>query len=689
MQRGLIVLKLCLTALALKSLDKRALQKSHEKSQLEKWEDKFLNRDPSFDQTASLVNLISKVALDELSGCSATILYDKFTETSSDLLLEKLFRTFPIPYLHGQITDKYHMKVPKLQTSQDTCTGYILFLKDVMRSKDVVGPQTNNKVVLVSRSSQWRVYEFLASEQSQSFMNLLVIAKSEKIVSSSIARLICLALHLKFGTALAIYAPNGGKSAVYPSVIANVPKLGFRSAESVTSVITQNGANLGIGGLYITDTRLKATDMSHIHSQDCAAFISLASTALPRYRAIMGPFHWTVWLSLTLVYLFAIFPLAFSDKHTLRHLLDKPEEVENMFWYVFGTFTNAFSFFGKDSWSKTDKFATRLLIGFYWIFTIIVTACYTGSIIAFVTLPVFPATVDTPEQLVRGKYTVGTLDKGGWQYWFENSTDPITQKLLTRIDFVPDIESGLKNTTKAFFWPYAFLGSRAQLDYIVRTNFTTMNKRSLLHISSECFVPFGVSIIYNKNALYSKIIDQGVLQAVQSGIVDKIKNDVEWETMRSASGKLLAANSYGKSLKALTVDDRALTLDDTQGMFLLLGIGFLLGGASLLSEWMGGCLHLCKGKRNQSATSIQSNYRSHEVPTPREKLDSMQFNSFENHKIEEEIVEERNCIIHRQDDDDIEEHINRLFDFEGVFGEANPDSRTGPEEELSEENGKK
>nr|WPO56534.1 ionotropic receptor [Leucinodes orbonalis] len=135
------------------------------------------------------------------------------------------------------------------------------------------------------------------------------------------------------------------------------------------------------------------------------------STALPRYRAILGPFHWHVWVALTFTYLIGIFPLAFSDKHTLRHLLHNSGEIENMFWYVFGTFTNCFTFFGKNSWSKTTKITTRLLIGWYWIFTIIITSCYTGSIIAFVTLPVFPETVDTIQQLLAGFYRVGTLGK--------------------------------------------------------------------------------------------------------------------------------------------------------------------------------------------------------------------------------------------------------------------------------------
>lgn len=58
-------------------------------------------------------------------------------------------------------------------------------------------------------------------------------------------------------------------------------------------------------------------------------------------------------------------------------------------------------------------------------------------------------------------------------YWYENVTDPIATKLLNKVEYVPTIELGLKNTTKAFFWPYAFLASRAHLDFIIRTNFST------------------------------------------------------------------------------------------------------------------------------------------------------------------------------------------------------------------------
>jgi hypothetical protein len=63
-------------------------------------------------------------------------------------------------------------------------------------------------------------------------------------------------------------------------------------------------------------------------------------------------------------------------------------------------------------------------------------------------------------------------DRGGWERWFSNSTHESTAKLLKNLEFVVNVEEGLRNVTQAFFWSYAFIGSRRQLEYIVQSNFT-------------------------------------------------------------------------------------------------------------------------------------------------------------------------------------------------------------------------
>ena len=137
----------------------------------------------------------------------------------------------------------------------------------------------------------------------------------------------------------------------------------FRPTYDVLNDVVKGRADFGLAGAYVASERLAMTEMSVQHSRDCASFITLVSKALPRYRAIMGPFQWPVWLAIILTYLLAIFPLAFSDRLTLRHLIGNWSEIENMFWYVFGTFTNSLSFSGQFSWSNTKKSSTRLLIG--------------------------------------------------------------------------------------------------------------------------------------------------------------------------------------------------------------------------------------------------------------------------------------------------------------------------------------
>jgi hypothetical protein len=51
------------------------------------------------------------------------------------------------------------------------------------------------------------------------------------------------------------------------------------------------------------------------------------------------------------------------------------------------------------------------VLGWYWIFSIIISACYTGCIIAFVTLPVYPSYVDNGYEVLYHGFKVGTLSK--------------------------------------------------------------------------------------------------------------------------------------------------------------------------------------------------------------------------------------------------------------------------------------
>lgn len=81
--------------------------------------------------------------------------------------------------MHGKIDKNYRVENPSLLHPYDkSCRSYILFLSDVTRAHDVLGPQTSNRVIVVPRSTQWKLQEFLSSKLSSDIINLLVIGDS-------------------------------------------------------------------------------------------------------------------------------------------------------------------------------------------------------------------------------------------------------------------------------------------------------------------------------------------------------------------------------------------------------------------------------------------------------------------------------------------------------------------------------
>lgn len=65
------------------------------------------------------------------------------------------------------------------------------------------------------------------------------------------------------------------------------------------------------------------------------------------------------------------------------------------------------------------------------------------------------------------------LDHDGWEKWFNWTTmkDPVAVDLLKSLKYVETVKEGVKNASRAYFWPYAFLGSKIVLEYIVQEEF--------------------------------------------------------------------------------------------------------------------------------------------------------------------------------------------------------------------------
>lgn len=152
--------------------------RGHPKTREELWNVHFLNESTAFDQTPSLIQLIHNITLTYLTDCTPVILYD--SQIKESYFFRNLLRGFPVTFVHGFINDNNHLAEPRLLRPVQECIHFIVFLTEVKRVSKVLGKQSDSKVVVVAKSSQWAVQEFLAGSQSRMYVNLLVIGQSFK-----------------------------------------------------------------------------------------------------------------------------------------------------------------------------------------------------------------------------------------------------------------------------------------------------------------------------------------------------------------------------------------------------------------------------------------------------------------------------------------------------------------------------
>lgn len=57
-------------------------------------------------------------------------------------------------------------------------------------------------------------------------------------------------------------------------------------------------------------------------------------------------------------------------------------------------------------------------------------------------------------------------------------------------------------------------------------------------------MPFGVSMAFPNQSLYTAKLSDDLRKMLQSGLMDKIVGEVSWEMQRSSRGQLLAVNKF-------------------------------------------------------------------------------------------------------------------------------------------------
>jgi len=163
--------------------------------------------------------------------------------------------------------------------------------------------------------------------------------------------------------------------------------------------------DMAIGSFLILKHYLDYLDMSIPLDVACTSFLTPNPLPRPRYLALILPFRYQLWiLVLSICFIFAPVGLYSLTKLALHATEYK------IFSQWDSTIFTSFSIMTQVALHLWPKFwPVRMLIGWYWLFCLLITLAYRGAMVSFLTIPLFEQPIDNLDGLAASGLRIG-----GW-----------------------------------------------------------------------------------------------------------------------------------------------------------------------------------------------------------------------------------------------------------------------------------
>ncbi|XP_047499539.1 ionotropic receptor 21a-like [Penaeus chinensis] len=324
-----------------------------------------------------------------------------------------------------------------------------------------------------------------------------------------------------------------------------------------------------------TNERIEAFDHSVSYWNEGFGLALLRPPPLPKWRSVYYPFTFEVWASVSATFVLTVIVMLIQDMLQPKPFLGG---VGSTWPFLLrAMFNNSIPRLPKAQWQ-------RLFVGSWWLYCFIVTTAYTANLIAFLTIPVFPARIQTVQQLAESDYRYDPeatcLETGVSMYDYgefvpgalRTSKDPHYRTLGERLDlYSTDDESmyPVLNGTHAYIESYSY-----SVVYIF-----DRYKVKNAYMLREQLYPGHLCWYFQKNTAWKYKFDEAIQRLVESGLIEywlKIKTEDFLGTDYERKEKLSAEERT----------NTALSLEHVQGVFFLLLIGWAVSFLTFLAEFL-------------------------------------------------------------------------------------------------------
>nr|AUF73077.1 ionotropic receptor [Anoplophora chinensis] len=343
-------------------------------------------------------------------------------------------------------------------------------------------------------------------------------------------------------------------------------------------------ADLAVCDLTITYERRTAVDFT-------LPFMTLGISILhakavkepPELLSFSHPLSLDVWLYMATSYvvismiIFLVARLNPNDWENPHPCEPCPRELENIWnmknclWLTLGSIMAQ----GCDILPK--GISTRMVTSMWWFFSLIITACYTANLAAFLTMERMGPTIESAEDLAaQNKIKYGCVSGGATEAFFKDTNFSTYHRMWVQMEsaeptvFETGNPEGVKRVLNSKR-QYAFLMESSSIEYQTERNCELMQVGNTLDSK-------GYGIAMPTNARYRKAINEVILRLQEMGFLLKLKN--RWWKEK---------NGGGQCKEDKHSDEEAATelgLDHVGGVFVVLAAGVCIALVIAVCEFL-------------------------------------------------------------------------------------------------------
>ncbi|XP_033737179.1 glutamate receptor ionotropic, delta-1-like [Pecten maximus] len=287
----------------------------------------------------------------------------------------------------------------------------------------------------------------------------------------------------------------------------------------MVGMVMKGEVAFAIGPFTITSLRERVIDFTKPFMEDGAGILTTRPDAdSDKFFRIIRPFALPVWgcIAIAIVCVgFLLFIVNRLSPYTAYNRQDKessPEEVSltsNM-WLVFGTFVN------QGGVTYPTAISGRCIVGFWWVFTILITSTYTANLAAFLTVTIAVKPINSLNELAAHEQ-IKPLVKAGTNLYslFQTADSGIYKTIWNRMGDMPVVKSTNDALDFVRNSDTAYMTDRSQLEYHVLSDCKTYA------LADEIFNTAGYGFVVPEHAPYLDCFNYNIMRMQEAGLIEK------------------------------------------------------------------------------------------------------------------------------------------------------------------------